>query len=76
MGRETERMLGAINHREHACGRPMLTAVVVSSVNKRPGPGFFGLAKQAGPLPDDATRDDERTFWEEELERVYEERSH
>ncbi len=76
MGRETERMLGAINHREHACGRPMLTAVVVSSVNKRPGSGFFGLAKQAGALPANATRDEERTFWNEELERLYEEWSH
>ena len=69
-------MFGAIHHRERACGRPMLPAVVVSSVDKRLGPGFFGLAKQAGALPDDATRDEERTFWNEQLERVYEEWSH
>ncbi len=54
----------------------MLTAVVVSSVDKCPGPGFFGLAKQAGSLPDSATKDEERSFWSEELERVYEEWSH
>ncbi len=39
MGRETGRILGTINHREHACERPMLTTVVVSSVDKRPHPG-------------------------------------
>ena len=73
MARETGRMLGAITHREHACGRPMLTAAVVSSSDKRPGPGFYGLARQMGRLDNAATRDGERQFWKEELERVYEE---
>ncbi len=73
MARETGRMLGAITHRECDCGRPMLTAVVVSSGDKRPGPGFYGLARQMGGLDTTATRDGERQFWKEELERVYEE---
>ena len=73
MARETGRMLGAINHRERFCGRPMLTAVVVSSVDGRPGEGFYGLARQAGSLGSGATRDQEREFWRGELERVYEE---
>ncbi len=73
MARETGRMLGAITHRERGCGRPMLTAVVVSAGDKRPGPGFYGLARQVGGLDIAATKDDEQRFWKEELERVFDE---
>ncbi len=73
MSRETGRMLAAITHREHVCERPMLSAVVVSSVDKRPGEGFYKLVRKYGRLETPATRDAEREFWKAELERVYEE---
>ena len=49
MARETGRMLGAITHREHACGRPMLTAVVVSSSDERARSWLLRLSEADGP---------------------------
>jgi hypothetical protein len=45
----------------------MLSAVAVS-VSGKPGPGFFGLARELGKLRDG---EDEHAFWEAECERVY-----
>src|SRR5688572_18662696 len=48
MGKVTGQILGAIVERERACGRPMLSAVAVSSTNGMPGLGFYGLAEDYG----------------------------
>ncbi|HYP60159.1 MAG TPA: hypothetical protein VEQ36_06995, partial [Thermomicrobiales bacterium] len=73
MGRLVGIMLGAISDRELQSGRPMLSAVAVSSTNRKPGPGFAGLAQQHGLLQADASESDKQTFWERERNKVYEE---
>ena len=59
-------MLGKISTAENVAGRGMLSAVVVRKENKRPGKGFFELARILG-------RDvsDEETFWVNEIKKVY-----
>ena len=70
MGKEIGQLLGEIVEDESRQGRPMLTAVVVSSVSGLPGPGFFNLARELGKLQGDSP-EAERGFWKEEIEAVY-----
>jgi hypothetical protein len=70
MSKETGQMLGEIAEDESNRGRPMLTAVVVSSVSGLPGPGFFGLARHLGKLREES-EEAERRFWEGETQAVY-----
>ena len=67
MGSETGQILGEIVEDEVRDGRPMLSAVAVG-VSGKPGPGFFGLARDLGRLQ---PGDDESAFWQAERERVY-----
>ena len=67
MGSETGHILGEISEDEVIAGRPMLSAIAVSVAGK-PGPGFFGLARELGKLHDG---ENELTFWEAECERVH-----
>jgi len=54
--------LDRINRAEHAHGRPLLSAVVVTGDTELPGAGFFTMARRLGyPIPED--RDAERAFW-------------
>ncbi|MDQ3743093.1 MAG: hypothetical protein M3444_01800 [Acidobacteriota bacterium] len=71
MGAETGRMLGVISEDEFNNGRPLLSAVAVSSVSGSPGEGFFGWAKDLGRLKDDS-KEGKKRFWEEEKAAVYE----
>jgi hypothetical protein len=73
MARTTGLMLGAISDREHACGRPMLSAVAVSSTNRQPSKGFFLLAEQNGRIRANASPEEQKAFWEAERDRVFEE---
>ena len=73
MGQRTGLLLDEINRREDECGRPMLSALVVRAQERWPGAGFFMLARQLGHLPQDATDEQQRAFWEAERDRVYEE---
>ena len=59
-------MLGKISTAEDATGRGMLSAVVVRKENKRPGKGFFELARILG-----RNVSDEETFWINEVKKVY-----
>jgi len=59
--------LDAISTFEHQHGRPLLSAVVVSSVSKRPGGGFYTMAKRNGVQGRD---DDDKAFFDAELSRV------
>lgn len=68
MGKETGHILGEIAEDEVLAGRPMLSAVAVSASGK-PGPGFYGLARDLGRL---GGGQEEESFWAEELQRVYE----
>lgn len=67
MGSETGHILGEISEDEVQAGRPMLSAVAVA-VSGKPGPGFFGLARDLGKL---RPGEDEQEFWVAEGERVY-----
>jgi hypothetical protein len=71
-GKMVGRMLGNVALREQTVGRPMLTAVVVSSVTKQPGAGFYDLAEEFGHIPRVASDQERRAFWESERQRVYE----
>lgn len=67
MGAETGRMLGEISEDEVRAGRPMLSALAVG-VSGKPGPGFFGWAKELGRF---SGSESEAEFWQQERERVY-----
>ena len=70
MGAEIGYLVGEISEDEVISGRPMLSAIVVSTAGK-PGSGFFELARQLGRL-DSSGRDAEISFWEREMKAVYE----
>ena len=59
--------LDAISTFEHRNGRPLLSAVVVHGTDKKPGGGFFKMAKSNGVQGPDESND---TFFRAELERV------
>ena len=63
-------MLGEISEDEGHQGRPMLSALAVSSTNGKPGRGFYVLARQLGLL-EAVTPQGERRFWEAEVRKVY-----
>ena len=48
----------------------MLSAIAVG-VSGLPGQGFFKLARNLDRLPDGASDEDERRFWEGEKQAVY-----
>src|SRR5215204_5673307 len=54
MAAETGAMLGVISEDECNNGRPLLSAIAVSSVSGIPGEGFFGWAKDLGKLRDES----------------------
>ena len=70
MAREVGQLLFEISEEERNQGRPMLSALVVSSTNNAPGPGFFGLAQDWGKFTDNSA-EGKRRFWEEEKGAVY-----
>lgn len=59
------KILGEVSEMEHGCGRPMLTAIVVSQKGKCGG-GFFEMARRAGTV-----FSDEERFQEEEQQGVF-----
>ncbi len=61
------RPLDRINWVEHAEGRPLLTAVVVNKDRRRPGEGFFKMAKEMGRFDGN----DWDAFWRRELQAVW-----
>jgi len=74
MAKETGHLLGEISEDEHNQRRPMLSAVVVHKTGKEkgiPGSGFFDLAASLGKLNANATDQEKRQFWENELNQVY-----
>ncbi len=69
MGREVGQVLGEISEDEHRLGRPMLSAVAVSSKGS-PSEGFFNLAERLGKYSG-SSKTDEKLFWESERDPVY-----
>ncbi|MEW5930928.1 MAG: hypothetical protein AB1941_25985 [Gemmatimonadota bacterium] len=67
MGAETGQILGEISEDEVRAGRPMLSALAVS-VNGKPGPGFYTLAKQLNLLSENR---DTAEFWQEQRKAAY-----
>ena len=67
---KTGKILGEICKYEHAHGRPMLSAIVVRTDTEQPGSGFSALARDLKKL-DSSSPDDEKLFWEQEIEEVY-----
>jgi hypothetical protein len=70
MARETGAILGEISQNEARLERPLLSAIAVG-VSGEPGPGFFGLARALGRLPEEADKEAEWAFWEAEKTAVY-----
>lgn len=68
MSREVGQLSGEISQYEHLRGRPLLSAVVVRGDKKMPGEGFFDMGRELGMLQEGT---DERSFWERELDEVY-----
>ena len=67
---ELGRILSEISSEEHDNGRPLLAAIVVHKDNKKPGEGFFKLARNIGKQKPDEDND---TFCKIEKERVFDE---
>jgi hypothetical protein len=59
-------LLGEISTEEDVAGRGMLSAIVVHKEDKRPGKGFFELARRLGR---DTTESD--SCWIKELNHLY-----
>jgi hypothetical protein len=75
MAAETGHLLGEISEDEHNQSRPMLSAVAIQKTGKEkglPGAGFFTLACQLHKLEENATAEQKKVFWENELNQVYE----
>lgn len=70
MAKEVGQVSGEISEDEHIQGRPMLSAVAISTERRRPGPGFFGLARDMRILHG-SSEQDERRFWAAEKAAVY-----
>ena len=60
-------LLDDINRDELRAERPMLSSIVVSAGSGMPGSGYFNLARRL-ELYDG---NDDRAFWEEQVERVF-----
>lgn len=63
-------ILDEISRSEHADGKPLLSAVVISKVENCPGQGFFTLAQSLNLY--DGNPDSKLEFWKQELRRVHE----
>jgi hypothetical protein len=61
------RILDEVNYAEHAAGRPLLSAVVISKDTGMPGEGFFTCARDLRRY----TGRDDLAYWVEELRRVH-----
>jgi hypothetical protein len=61
MGNEVGQVIGEISEDEINKGRPILSAIVVST-SGTPGEGFWGLAKEVGKVFED-TPQGRRSFW-------------
>ncbi len=64
------RFLKEICEYEVDLNRPMLSAIVVRKDSKRPGPGFYKLARALGKLLDEEPSHDQ-DFLKSEQEQVY-----
>jgi hypothetical protein len=52
---------------EHACGNPLLFAVVVVAATQTPGKGLYNLGRELEFLKDDADMIAELTFWKDQV---------
>jgi hypothetical protein len=71
--RSTAKMLELIADREKRSGRPILSAVVLTSATHRPVRAFQKSASDLGLLPAKVSKDQRDSFWQAELKRVYDE---
>jgi len=69
MGSEIGHLLGEISEDEHRAGRPMLSSIVIGA-SKKPGSGYYQLARDLGKLRGTGTAE-ESAFWESEKAAVY-----
>ncbi|MDL1917533.1 hypothetical protein FBR00_16475 [Anaerolineae bacterium CFX4] len=69
MGRQIGELLGAVSQNEVINGRPMLSAVAVTSSGSAGG-GFFTLARELGLL-NSSHEADERKFLEDQQRKCY-----
>ncbi len=69
LGQECSRILEHIARLEEAAGRPMLTALCVTTEDL-PSTGFWPLVEEFRGLKLEGTAE-RRKFWQEERERIY-----
>lgn len=60
-------VLDELNRREHAAGRPLLSAIVVTKQGGAPSRGFFTVATELGVYEGG----DKQSFWTEQRDRVW-----
>jgi hypothetical protein len=56
-------LVGEVSIQEHACGNPLLSAIVVVAATQMPGRGLYSVGKTLLYLKEDADQMSELTFW-------------
>ncbi len=69
IGKQVAEVATAISRNEHEANRPLLSAVLVRTADRRPGGGFYDLARTLGKLGGGS----EEKFWDRERSAVYRE---
>jgi hypothetical protein len=59
-------LVGAVSHMEHACGNPLISALVVIAATQTPGKGLYNLGRELLFLKQDADLIAELTFWKDQ----------
>lgn len=70
MGKRIGELLGAVSQNEVSRGRPMLSAIAVTTTGV-PGGGFFNYARELGLLSSEGSQAEE-AFWEAQQRKIYE----
>ena len=71
MGLKVGAMGDAMNEVEQQGGRPMLSALIVKTRSRVPGPGFYDGAIELGRATEFVDDSGKRAFWESERDAVY-----
>ena len=65
-GDRVGRLVGAVSFMEHACGNPLISAIVVIAATQTPGKGLYNLGRELDFLKEESDLITELTFWKEQ----------